>query len=549
MFFYIFIILISIVMMIFTLKNDVVQKQSNKYKLVFLIIALAIILFRVIRYASAMGLNVDEAMGGYNSWCLANYGVDSHLMKAPVYLIAWGSGMNILYPAIGIPFVKLFGLSVLSYRFPMVFLSILSMFTLYNALMKNVDHPKFNLLFVAILYLNPWMIMANRWALESNLFPIVMIFALSTFLMFIGKKTPRESLIWFILFNVFVGLSAYAYSNDWFFLAVFVPVLYLLLFRKKQIDLKKMIAGMITLLVVIWPLILFVYVNYIGHHTLHVLGLTIPELWSSRSASQMIFGNGTPLIPAMVQNFLGNINVIANGDGMIWNSLPVIGLMFPGMFIVAIIGLVASIKRLSEKTSLNIFMIVSLISSLPLLLFVIPNANHMNALILPIFYFEALGIRKLLNTKFLKKVGIVIFVMMLLWLSYGYFSQNAEALLNSGTITSLKLKKAYEVANKSGKKIYFIDDQNSGMFAVARFWNPINPYTFNRIKSNDPKSGEMSYQYYGKWHFYQNTDPSMQNLSNSVFIVLENDSSINLENLPSNAVKIGNYAPFIMYEN
>lgn len=261
----------------------------------------------------------------------------------------------------------------------------------------------------------------------------------------------------------------------------------------------------------------------------------------------MIFGNGTPLIPAMVQNFLGNINVIANGDGMIWNSLPVIGLMFPGIFVIAIIGLVVSIKRLSERLDLNIFMIVSLISSLPLLLFVIPDANHMNALILPIFYFEALGIRELLNTKFLKKVGIVIFVMMLLWFSYGYFGQNAQALSNSGTITSIKLKKAFEVANKSGKKVYFIDDQNSGMFAVARFWNPVNPYTFNRIKSNDPKSGEMSYQYYGKWNFYQNTDPSMQNLSNSVFIVL--GDSINLENLPSNAVKIGNYGPFIMYEN
>lgn len=106
-------------------------------------------------------------------------------MKALVYLIAWGSGMNILYPAISIPIVKLFGLSTFSYRFPMVLLSILSMFVLYNALMKNNNHPKFNLLFITTLYLNPWMIMANRWALESNLFPIMLIFSLSAFLMFI----------------------------------------------------------------------------------------------------------------------------------------------------------------------------------------------------------------------------------------------------------------------------------------------------------------------------------------------------------------------------
>lgn len=549
MIFYIALILIVALLTIMTLKNTNLKCQSNKYKIAFLVIMLAIVLFRMVRYASAMGLNVDEAMGGYNSWCLANYGVDSHLMKALVYLIAWGSGMNILYPAIGIPFVKLFGLSVLSYRFPMVLLSILSMFALYNALMKNIDRPKFNLLFIAVLYLNPWMIMANRWALESNLFPIIIIFALSAFLMFIGKKTPRESLIWFILFNVFVGLSAYAYSNDWLFLAVFVPVLYVLLFRKKQIDLKKMIAGIATLLVVVWPLILFVYVNYIGHHTLHVLGLTIPELWASRSSSQMIFGNGTPLIPAMVQNFLKNINTIANGGQMPWNSLPVIGLMFPGMFIVSMIGMVISIKKLKSGSNLNIFMISSLISSLPLLLFVVPNANHMNALILPIFYFEALGLKKILNTRFLQKSAIVIFTMMMMWFTYGYFVQNAQTLSNGWTITSLKLKKAFNLADKSNKEIYFIDDQNGGMFAVSRFWEPISPYTFNRIKSNDPKSGEMNYQYYGKWHFCQSTDPSMQNLNNSVFIVLGNDSSIDLGNLPSNATKVGNYGPFIMFEN
>ena len=210
MFFYIFIIAISILMSVYTLKSNNVRNQSNKYKLVLLIVISAIILFRIIRYGSAMGLNVDEAMGGYNSWCLANYGVDSHLMKAPVYLIAWGSGMNVLYPAISIPFVKLFGLNLLSYRFPMVFFSVLSMFTLYNALMKNIHRPKLNLLFIVILFLNPWMIMANRWSLESNLFPIVMIFALSAFLMFVGQKSFKKSMIWFVIFNICVGLSAYA---------------------------------------------------------------------------------------------------------------------------------------------------------------------------------------------------------------------------------------------------------------------------------------------------------------------------------------------------
>lgn len=67
MLFYIAIIIIAILATILTLKNKNVKKQSNKYKVMLLVAIAAIVLFRVIRYASAMGLNLDEAMGGYNS--------------------------------------------------------------------------------------------------------------------------------------------------------------------------------------------------------------------------------------------------------------------------------------------------------------------------------------------------------------------------------------------------------------------------------------------------------------------------------------------------
>lgn len=63
MLFYIAIIIIAILTTILTLKNKNVKKQSNKYKVMLLVAIAAIVLFRVIRYASAMGLNLDEAMG------------------------------------------------------------------------------------------------------------------------------------------------------------------------------------------------------------------------------------------------------------------------------------------------------------------------------------------------------------------------------------------------------------------------------------------------------------------------------------------------------
>ena len=159
-------------------------------------------------------------------------------MKWPVYLIAWGSGMNVLYPLVSIPIIRLFGLNVLSYRFPMVFLSILSLFILYYALMKSFKkYPWFNLLFITVLYLNPWMIMANRWALESYFFPIVMIFALAAFILFIRENNASRRTIYLLSFSIMLAMSAYAYSNNWIMLGVFTPILFGYLLLTKQITL------------------------------------------------------------------------------------------------------------------------------------------------------------------------------------------------------------------------------------------------------------------------------------------------------------------------
>ena len=73
-----------------------------------------------------MGLNMDEAMVGVNANSLGKYGKDIVLNKWPMYLYAWGSGMNILYPLIVMPFVKILGLTVFSVRLPIVLLSIVA---------------------------------------------------------------------------------------------------------------------------------------------------------------------------------------------------------------------------------------------------------------------------------------------------------------------------------------------------------------------------------------------------------------------------------------
>lgn len=229
-------------------------------------------------------------------------------------------------------------------------------------------------------------------------------------------------------------------------------------------------------------------------------------------------------------------------------ALPGIGLMFPGMFLIALIGLVVSIKNLRSGSLMNVFMFISMISTLPILFLVTSNANHMNAVILPIFYFVALGLKQVLNTKFLQKSAVVFFTIMMIWFSYGYFIQNAASLSNCQWVTPLNLRTILSKANKTKKKVYIINDQNGGMFAITSFWEPVSPYAFNKTKSNDPKQSIMNYQYYSKWHFSQSIDSSMKNLNNTVFVILSSDSS-NLSNLPDNVHKVKNYGDYVVYEN
>ena len=78
------------------------------------------------------GLNQDEAYAGYNAWCILHYGVDSAGYRNPVYLNAWGSGMNVLETYLMIPFMALLGPTTLAMRLPQALVACLSLFCIYD---------------------------------------------------------------------------------------------------------------------------------------------------------------------------------------------------------------------------------------------------------------------------------------------------------------------------------------------------------------------------------------------------------------------------------
>ena len=127
------------------------------------------------------GFNCDEASIGYEAYSVANYGIDRNGNSWPVFLEAWGSGQNALYMYIIMPFVKLFGLNVLSVRLPMAIIGCISLIVMYLLLRKTCS-KKTAIIGLAFFAICPWHIMKSRYGLESNVFPDLILLAVYIFI-------------------------------------------------------------------------------------------------------------------------------------------------------------------------------------------------------------------------------------------------------------------------------------------------------------------------------------------------------------------------------
>lgn len=134
-------------------KKSIVSKYrkliSDKY---YLILILIFTLGFFVRFYQLdilpLGLNQDEAYSGYEAYSLLNYGVDSHGYSNPVYFVSWGSGMNVLYSYLTIPFIFLAGnkLTPFVIRLPQAFFACLSLIAFYYLLKHIYADKKLTLL-------------------------------------------------------------------------------------------------------------------------------------------------------------------------------------------------------------------------------------------------------------------------------------------------------------------------------------------------------------------------------------------------------------------
>lgn len=474
--------------------------SSNDRKLVYATQAILFlgVLIRTISLSYPEGIFADEAIGGYDTWCLANYGVDNHLNSYPVYFRSWGSGQSALYGYFALPLIKLFGLSTPVFRLPMALWSSIALIIFYWSLRRTQKNVPFIFILVLLFSICPWHIMMSRWALDCNLCPdFVLIGTAFIIVIYYNKLSFGRTLIYFSIALTFFGLAAYSYGISWFMLPIFCALLIVYLYKKKKIILSQILLGGGWLGLILIPLILFAIVLFFDGEQYQLGLITITKLKEGRHHATTILGSPEPWWLLVVYARKAFNLIIWGDDSLRWNSLRYWGQFYNLLGIPFIIYTFYNYIKKRNISPIDWLFIIWLISMIPILTMVEPNVNHWNLLWFPLVYFLAKGIY-LFTVKFSKIRFATYIIVGCLGLSFciKYFTTYAIEGYTGFT------RGMDEIISYTSKLDLDTIHYPTGTLSPATlFYNPISPYEYNKIKNNVTK-GAIEFVDYGKNVFH-----------------------------------------------
>ncbi len=400
---------------------------------------------RVFRFGSfPSGLNQDEAFAGYEAYSLLHYGTDTAGYHNPVYLVAWGSGMNALETYLMIPFVAIFGLTPFAIRLPQLLLSIASLIVTYLLTSRLFD-KKTGLAALGLLAVCPWHILLSRWALESNLAPGFILIA--TYFFVLGADKNK----YLILSAVFYGLSLYTYATIWTivpFILLF-EILYLVYTRKITLNIHALISGAVLAVMAV-PLILFVLVNTGHMNEIRSSFISIPKL--------LYFRSGEVSFKDMLKKSLNLWDIFKNqSDGLPWNFVEgygfigyVIWLLSIGGFVLLVYALYKQIRKEHRTFAPGVILMINFLAALVLGTLINVNINRINILFIPVVIFAAYCLGRI-KSKWVMLGVAAYFALFTISFEKAYYTTYNEKLsyhFGAG------LDQALETANSKADKVY-----------------------------------------------------------------------------------------------
>lgn len=207
------------------------QKYGKELTLLLLIFLIGCFL-RFYRLGDVpVGFHQDEAFFGYNAYSILKTGKDMTGNFFPIHLQSFWYSPG-LYSYFAIPFISLFKLNPFSVRVPSALFGTFSIIAVYFLIKELFIKYKYRKLLALLtsffLAINPWSINLSRTATENT---IATFFIISGVLAYLYWNRINKTYLFILSFFLFF-VSIFIYQAPRGFLPIFLPVLFLLVYKR-----------------------------------------------------------------------------------------------------------------------------------------------------------------------------------------------------------------------------------------------------------------------------------------------------------------------------
>ena len=340
------------------------------------------------------GFYSDEAVVAYNAYSILKTGRDEYGQFLPILFRFFGSYTPGLFVYFLVPFIKIFGLSVVTVRGVNAVLMILTGVIFYRFLRILLPRQNTYFLLIALLcyYLTPWAVFNARLGYEVTF--AYFLFCWAAYLLAQKKLTPAF---------VILSLSTYA-AHPYRYLSPLLIFTYLLIFRP---ELKKIIKALIPTAIIQIP---------------HFYMVFTPAFWVKSSYLNINF-------ISQYLTFFSPSNIFSQEDIDPQRSIPQIAIFYFWQFIPLVVGFIYLLKN-RRHYLYRLIVLLLLLAPLPA---AFANANYATqralAMLFPYSIIISLGIIHLLNYPITKYLFLLIIPvsLLLLWRSYFVFLPRERA--------------------------------------------------------------------------------------------------------------------------
>jgi hypothetical protein len=454
--------------------------QTFKAQWIFLIVLAVGIFARTWNFSKTPpGLNPDEASIGVEAYYLYKFGMDRNGVSYPIHLISWGSGQNVLYAYMIIPFIAAKGLNAGSIRFPMVVSGILSLPLMYYV-GKRLFGEKYGLVSMFFLAISPWNIVNTRWAVESNILPFMFLAGFAFFL------AAEKKGVWFIPASIFFALCLYAYGTTYVAIPAFLLLGIPAAIYLKKIDSKYINSGMLLFFVLGLPIALFILINTFKLDTIHIGSITIPRLpVEARYESLAAVFEKEPL-KGVADNLAIMFNLLwTQEDDFAWNFVEPYGYFYKITFPLAALGLyflLISFRKAGENVFERWLLLAWLISSLLIGVIHPVNLTRINLIFIPVLLCMVIGLMDLnKRIKYITPAVLIALSIAFIFFTFAYhgekYEKRAGEVFNAGIIPAIKY------ASDNSSSLICISEQTRFAYIYTLFLKRFHPSEYlNQIE-------------------------------------------------------------------